>query len=47
MIKKLSAWSGAIAVRITTEVKELGWKEGDEVSVFVKDGKVIIEKMKE
>ena len=46
MIKKLSAWSGAIAVRITTEAKELGWKEGNEVNVSIKDGKVIIEEVK-
>lgn len=46
MIKKLSVWSGALAVRITTEAKKLGWKAGDDISVFVKDGKVIIEKLK-
>ena len=45
MIKKLSAWSGAFAVRITTEAKELGWKVGDDINVFVKDGKIIIEKL--
>ena len=47
MIKKLSAWSGALAVRITTEAKELGWKVGDDISVFVEGDKIIIEKLKE
>ena len=47
MVKKLSAWSGALAVRISTESKELGWIVGDDISVFVKDGKIIIEKLKE
>lgn len=46
MIKTLSAWSGALAVRITTEAKELGWEVGDDISVFVKDGKIIVEKLK-
>ena len=46
MIKKLSAWSGALAVRVTTEAKKLKWKEGDEVSVSVENDKIIIEKLK-
>jgi len=46
VIKKLSAWSGALAVRITTEAKELGWIVGDDINVFVKDGKIIIEKLR-
>ena len=46
MIKKLSAWSGALAVRITTEAKQLGWKESDEVNVEIKKEKIVIEKVK-
>ena len=46
MIKKLSAWSGALAVRITTEAKELGWKELDDVNVTIENDKIIIEKLK-
>ena len=46
MIKKISAWSGALAIRITTEAKKLGWKVGDDISVFVKGDKIIIEKFK-
>ena len=46
MIKKLSAWSGALAVRITTEAKQLGWKENDNVSVTVENDRVVIERIK-
>lgn len=45
MIKKLSAWSGALAVRITTEAKQLGWKESDELNVAIEKDKIIIEKV--
>ena len=46
MIKKLSAWSGALAVRITTEAKQLGWKELDNVNVSIEKNKIIIQKVK-
>ena len=46
MIKKLSAWSGALAVRITTEAKLLGWKESDSVNVTIEKDKVVIERVK-
>ena len=46
MVKTLSAWSGALAVRITTEAKELGWKVGDDISVYIQGEKIIIEKVK-
>jgi len=46
MIKKISAWSGAMAVRITTEGKQLGWAVNDEVNVTVEKNKIIIEKVK-
>ncbi|MBW9154275.1 hypothetical protein [Clostridium estertheticum] len=45
MIKKLSAWSGALAVRITTEAKELEWKESDNVDVSIEGDKIIIKKV--
>lgn len=44
MIKKLSAWSGALAVRITTEAKELGWQVNDEVNVTIEKERIVIEK---
>ena len=47
MIKKLSAWSGALAVRITTEAKELGWKESDNVDITIDGDKIIIRKESE
>ncbi|MCB2296020.1 hypothetical protein LGK95_21450 [Clostridium algoriphilum] len=45
MSKKISKWSGALAVRITTEAKELGWKAMDDVNVTIEDNKIIIEKV--
>ena len=45
MIKKLSAWSGALAIRITTEAKKLGWEVGDDINIIVKDDKIVIEKL--
>ena len=46
MIKKISAWSGALAVRITTEAKQLGIKEGDYVEVTVEKNSIIIKLVK-
>ena len=46
MIKKLSAWSGALAVRITTEAKLLGWKVNDDVEVKINKNYIILVKVK-
>ena len=43
-IRKVGTTGGALIVRLTTELREAGILLGENVSVIVKDGKIIIEK---
>lgn len=44
-IRKVGTVGGALIVRLTVELREVGISLGDNVNVVVKDGKIIIEKL--
>ena len=45
ILKIAKEGNGSLFVRTTKQFKELGWTQGEEVLAYVKDGKVIIEKI--
>ena len=45
MIKKVGNWGGSRSVRLETECKDIGIKQGDTVSVTVSKGRIVIEKL--
>jgi len=45
-IRKVGTVGGALIVRLTVELREIGIVLGDNVDIIVKDNKIIIEKSK-
>ena len=43
---KIGSWAGSLSIRLTEELKGLGMKEKDEVTITVEGNKIIIEKVK-
>lgn len=47
MTTKIQKWGNSLAVRIPKEIlRELGWREGTEVSFTVEDGNLVISRYK-
>lgn len=44
-MKKVCAWGNSMAIRLTKELKELDIEINDNVNTYVKNGKIIIEKI--
>jgi antitoxin component of MazEF toxin-antitoxin module len=42
---KIGSWAGILSVRLTEELKSLGLKKGENVTVTVEKDKIIIEKV--
>lgn len=47
MSKKLGIWGKSLAIRLDSECKDLNWNEKDRIHVYIKDGKIILEKINE
>lgn len=45
MNKKVGNWGGSRSVRLETECRDMGIKQGDIVSVTINNGRIVIEKL--
>lgn len=41
---KIGLWAGSLSIRLTEELKSIGMKEKDEVTITVENNKIIIKK---
>lgn len=42
-IQKLTKWGNSLGIRLPQEIlKQLGWKEGSKVTLFLKDDSIIL-----
>ena len=44
-VKKIGLWAGSLSIRLTEELKSIGMKEKDDVTITKENNKIIIEKL--
>ena len=44
-IAKIGLWAGSLSIRLTEELKSIGMKEKDDVTITIENNKIIIEKL--